>query len=445
MEDGNKISMKDITVYHWKTPEEGKAQYPKFVKDFQSTLKAMRIVVEPGGIERFLGDAPGPRPRDAADRAEWIHKCDQYQKKKDKIEDYCTTALGVLEKSFDYGTTPWNIVDKAASKPANVIDRDWTYRRRIEACWQALKNEYQPSTSVDLRQLKDQINKLDDSGPGGFETFQSEFHRLHAEIMATGVADAVTERELNGIVRDGIKNPFIWINVAYNLYKDNDNAPWRATFAAVSTALTSFRQKGFDPYAEAKSGPTPNVNTITANVANTAPAKTSHPNKKRSGNFHRDGSGKFSKQAKTTPTFTPNHADTSSNVNTNFNPPSTPSTPGESPNRCTRCWQPNSHSYKICSEVKCSCGHTLNPGQVICLNYDNHPPTMRFLRKMPRFMETALQALKKTRMPTTRKMPTPDPSRRNRNDSSRKVSVMTAQSSEEIHSAPSGESLDQWD
>ncbi len=70
---------------------------------------------------------------------------------------------------------------------------------------------------------------------------------------------------------------------------------------------------------------------------------------------------------------------------------------------------------------------------------------MTFLRKMPRFMETALQALKKTRMPTTRKMPTPDPSRRNRNDSSRKVSVMTAQSSEEIHSAPSGESLDQWD
>ena len=54
--------------------------------------------------------------------------------------------------------------------------------------------EYQPSTSVYLGQLKDQINKLDDSGRGVFETFRSEFHRLHVEIMATGVADAATER-----------------------------------------------------------------------------------------------------------------------------------------------------------------------------------------------------------------------------------------------------------
>ena len=258
--------------------------------------------------------------------------------------------------------------------------------------------------------------------------------------MATGVADAVTERELNGIVRDGIKNPFIWINVAYNLYKDNDNAPWRATFAAVSTALTSFRQKGFDPYAEAKSGPTHNVNTITANVANTTPAKTSQPNKKRFNNFNRDGSGRF-KQAKTSHTSTPSHALPGSNVSTN----ATASTPGETTNRCTRCWQQNSHSYKVCAETKCSCGHTLNPGQVICSNYDSHPPAMRFLRKMPRFMETALQALKKTKQPLIRKVPIPDPPRRNRNDSSRRVTAMTAQSSEEINSAPSGESLDQWD
>ena len=31
----DKISMKDIPSYHWPTKEEGKAQYPKFAKDFQ--------------------------------------------------------------------------------------------------------------------------------------------------------------------------------------------------------------------------------------------------------------------------------------------------------------------------------------------------------------------------------------------------------------------------
>ena len=59
----------------------------------------------------------------------------------------------------------------------------------------------------------------------GFDNFQSESHRLHAEILATGVDDAVTERELNDIVRDGIKNQFVLVNVCYNLYRDNTNAP----------------------------------------------------------------------------------------------------------------------------------------------------------------------------------------------------------------------------
>ena len=54
------------------------------------------------------------------------------------------------------------------------------FRRRFDAD--------QPSTSVDLQQLKDQLSKLTDEGQGGFENFQ-------AEIMATGVDDAVTERE----------------------------------------------------------------------------------------------------------------------------------------------------------------------------------------------------------------------------------------------------------
>ena len=50
--DEDKLSMKDIPSYHWPTKEEGKAQYPKFAKDFQGTLKGLRIVVEPGGMSQ---------------------------------------------------------------------------------------------------------------------------------------------------------------------------------------------------------------------------------------------------------------------------------------------------------------------------------------------------------------------------------------------------------
>ena len=108
----------------------------------------------------------------------------------------------------------------------------------------------------------------------------------------------MTERELNDIVRDGIKNHFIWVNVYYNLYKDNPNAPWRETFTAVATALTSFRQKGFDPYNEAKSGPTID-STVAANSANTFPSKQGQGFNKRPAEFTRDNSGRFRKQQKT--------------------------------------------------------------------------------------------------------------------------------------------------
>ena len=48
----DKVSIKDVKSYHWATKEEGKTQYPKFVKDFQAVLKGIRFVVEQGGIDR---------------------------------------------------------------------------------------------------------------------------------------------------------------------------------------------------------------------------------------------------------------------------------------------------------------------------------------------------------------------------------------------------------
>ena len=442
--DEDKLSTKDIPSYHWATKEEGKTQYPKFVKDFQGTLKGLRFVVESGGIDRYLGTAPGPRPASSAERGEWLARFNHYQTKQEKVEMYCATALGALEKSFPYGTTPRNIIDKAAEKPEATALSNWTYRSRFEACWNALKDEYQPSTSVDLRQLRDQISKLDDQGPGGFEAFQSEFHRLHAEILATGVAEAMTERELNEIVRDGIKNPFIWVNVCYPIYKDSDKAPWRDTFTAVATALTSFRQKGFDPYAEAKSGPTIGTNVVSANSANAFSPNQGQSNKKRSANYPRDNSGKFQKQAKTYSTPSPGTPASDVNVNSNFNPPSGTPSPDGTPRKCTRCWRPNSHSYKVCAELKCSCGSWLKPGQLVCINYDSHSPEMKFLKKMPHFIETALQNLKNSK-PLQPKRPTPTPPKRNPPRAARSVSVMSAQSFEDAHSAPSSGAVDEWD
>ena len=446
--DEDKISTRDIPVYEWPTIEKGKAQYPKFAMDFQGTLKGLRIVVEAGGIDRFLGTPPGRRPIDKADRPEWLAKTTAYQNRKEKIEMYCATALGILEKSFAYGTTPLNIIRKAAECPADKNLSDWTYRLRFEACWKALKEEYQPSTIVDLKQLKDQIMKLNDQGPGGFDAFKAEFHRLHAEIMATGVTDAVTERELNDIVREGIKNPFVWVNICYNLYKNDLNAPWAKTFDAITTALTSFRQKGFDPYGESKSGPIAISTPVAANAATTFPSKSDHGSNKRPVNLTKDDFGRINKKPKPNhaapSSFTPWVGSSNSHGNGNFNPPSTQRSQGETPARCTRCWQPNSHSFKTCAEAKCACGEKLFPGQVICANYDNHPTHMKFLRKMPSFIQTALQSIKKSK---SRAGGTTQANRNTGGNHDRrpKINAMNADVTNEIGQAPSQETFDDWE
>ena len=76
LQDGrgeNKISLKDIPSYHLPTKEEGKEQYAKFSKDFLGTLKNLRFLLEPGGIERLLERELGCRPAAAVpDRQEWV-------------------------------------------------------------------------------------------------------------------------------------------------------------------------------------------------------------------------------------------------------------------------------------------------------------------------------------------------------------------------------------
>ena len=437
MDEDGKIAIKDIPVYHWATKEEGKEQYAKFAKEFLATIKSLRFILEDGGIERFLGRIPGNRPVNAAERSEWLQRTIQFETKTDKLEMHCANALGVLEKSFPYGTTPRNILDKAAETPAGVEARDWTYRRSFLACWEALKNEYQPSTSVDLKQLRDQIYKLTDEGPGGFEHFKSEFHRLHAEIVATGVNEAVTNRELNEIVRDGIKNKFVWVNICYNLYRDNPNTGWQNTFDAVSTALTSFRQKGFDPYTQANSGPIVNANSALVNSTMTSSHQLT--GSKRPFKNNHDNSGKAQKQQRTHPP--------GREVKSSAPPSNADSRKDQAPKKCTRCWQVDSHSYRFCTESKCACGASLAPGQVVCFNYESHPATMKFINKMPRFIETALQSAKQLKGgQRTQNSGANSRGKGGRFEGTRRVSVMSAQSiNEQVKSGPPDETLDEWD
>ena len=90
-------------------------------------------------------------------------------------EYHFTTAISALENS------PRHIIDAAMESPTEGLPVD---QLKFQAAWEALRLEYQPSTVVDLSQLKDRIRALNDQGPGGFDHFKSEFLHLHTEYLA---------------------------------------------------------------------------------------------------------------------------------------------------------------------------------------------------------------------------------------------------------------------
>ena len=186
---------------------------------------------------------------------------------------------------------------------------------------------------MDLSQLKDQIMSLTDQVPGGFDQFKSEFHRLHTEILATQVPDAITPRELNGIVREGIKNPTVWALLCHSIYSEDPNAPWEATFEAISKLLTSFRQKGIDPYGEAHNGPLIGHTPVAANSASTPGKEFKGLGAKRSLSTSRDSGGRFQKTQRTSNTETISKRTSS----TSFSSPTPDKGKSRRESKCTRC------------------------------------------------------------------------------------------------------------
>ena len=396
-QEGNGVTIKDLVVYHWHTKEEGKEEYARFTKQFKLSLKHLCYILEPGGVERKLGPHPGPAPAQAAARREWREDKNRYDSKLAKIEEHFAAALSALESSFAPGSTPTHIIDKAIEHPPEgVEEQDWSYQKKYEAAWEALKTEYQPSTVVDLSLLKDQIRALNDQIPGGFDQFKSEFLRLHTEIMATRVADAITPRELNNIVREGIKNPMVCTHVAYRIYSDDANAPWEATFEAVSKFLTFHRQKGIDPYGEAHGGPLVGHTPVAANSAQFSTGDSKGMQGKRSNTPSRDGSGRFNKSQKTSNTETFSQSKRTSSSPTSYSTSSPDKSKPRGEVKCTRCWKTNpNHNYRNCPETKCSCGQPLSSDQPICYNYDNHPASAKFTEGVPKMLARVLEAFKR--------------------------------------------------
>ena len=392
-QESNNISIKDLPIYHWHNKEEGKEEYARFAKQFKLSLKHLRYLLEPGGVQRRLGPHPGPAPALAAARKEWREDTIRYEGKVAKVEEHFAAALSALESSFAFATSPRHIIDVATENPPEGVPVDqWSYQLKFQAAWEALRLEYQPSTVVDLSQLKDQIMALNDQMPGGFDQFKSEFHRLHTEILATQVPDAITPRELNGIVREGIRNPMVWQFVGHDIYSEDPNAPWEATFEAVSKLLTSYRQKGIDPYGEAHHGPIVGHTPIAANSAATTGKEFKGMGAKRSLSTPRDSGGKFQKTQRTSNTETFSKRTSS----TSFSTPTPDKGKSRRETKCTRCWQSNTnHNYRNCTANKCICGHTLTAEQLICFNYDNHSANAKFTESVPKTLARILDAYKR--------------------------------------------------
>ena len=391
-----RISIKEIPVYSWHTKEEGKVQYAQFAKTFVSTLKQLRYLLEPGAVARRLGVHPGPAPANAAQRRIWEDRMNRYEGKLTKIDEHFAAALSALESSFVYNSPPRHLMNSILdTPPADIPIEGWTYQVKFQACWEALRVEYQPATAVDLSQLREQIMALTDQVPGGFDTFKSEFHRLHAEIAATQVPQAITDRELNLIVRNGIKNPTVWGLVCHNIYVDEADVPWARTFEAVSKFLTSFRQKGIDPYGATGASLIPGNITVAANAAYTVMKGKKGNNQKRSDS----GSNDQGERPQKIQRMTDSAIETANQgKRTHTSSPTNMKQGSEKPRnerRCTRCWTVAGHGYKDCNETKCACGKNLGAGQPICYFYDSHPTNLQFAEKIPRPLLPVIEAFRK--------------------------------------------------
>ena len=94
--DQERTSFKDLPVYVWHSKQDGKDEYAKFAKQFKIAIKNLRYLLEPGAVERKLGQDPGPMPVQMNLRSIWREDKRAYDSRLAKIEDNFATALSAL-------------------------------------------------------------------------------------------------------------------------------------------------------------------------------------------------------------------------------------------------------------------------------------------------------------------------------------------------------------
>ena len=94
-------------------------------------------------------------PVNAQLRKEWREDQIRYENRLIKIDTDFAYALSTLERSFIFASPPRHVIGKTIeNRPADMAEENWNYERKFRACWEALRVEYQPSTAVDLSQLR---------------------------------------------------------------------------------------------------------------------------------------------------------------------------------------------------------------------------------------------------------------------------------------------------
>ena len=181
--------------------------------------------------------------------------------------------------------------------------------------------------------------------------------------------------------------------VCHPIYSQDPNAPWEATFDAISKLMTSYRLKGIDPYGEAHGGPLIGSTPVAANNASTAMWAGKMSGGKRQTPAPRDNGGLPKKIQKSANFET--YSQSKQTTTNSYTPTRQESGKAETDEKCTRCWQTIGHSFRTCSEAECVCGKPLSSGQMFCYNYDNHPASAKFTDKPPRMLMQVLEAYKR--------------------------------------------------
>jgi hypothetical protein len=134
------------------------------------------------------------------------------------------------------------------SRDPAVAEDDWTSILQFRAAVAALKATYARSTATDTEKIRGMMKNINDSMPGGFIAYRTEFSRLHAMLIATGIANVVSEAEMREWVKGSITNTKVFDMLSTSIYLPKPDATHQEIFAQVDSYLSLNAMIGKDPY-----------------------------------------------------------------------------------------------------------------------------------------------------------------------------------------------------